>query len=355
MANKRSPIRPSSGRDPDGLSVEQRHLVELAEDWLRAKQLKASDAQVAKGHSDRARRGDLCRIGRLVCFVTGREHRPWGDPGTLIVDLGRCTLADFTTDTLMRAVQASRENGFSPATVRRTLSTLRGFTRWMNARGHLRVDPCAVDELVLPAAARASTPKALLTADVDALRASALVPPERDRETLWWPARDLALIELLSRCGLRADEAVTARVDWIDRRPQVPVLTVVGKGDKARAVPMSRHVVDALDAFFVERAERHGRFGGSAPLLVRVNGQPLLYGVVDRLVRGLAERAAVTLPKGAAAHSLRHHYGTTLALSGVHPSLLSQLMGHEDPKTSEIYTRVASTQLIEALDRAGLL
>lgn len=54
------------------------------------------------------------------------------------------------------------------------------------------------------------------------------------------------------------------------------------------------------------------------PLFVRVNGQLFLYGVLDWIVRVLAERAGVALPRGAAAHSRRHRYGTTLALSGVH-------------------------------------
>jgi site-specific recombinase XerD len=44
-----------------------------------------------------------------------------------------------------------------------------------------------------------------------------------------------------------------------------------------------------------------------------------------------------------------------LALAGVHMSLLAQLMGHADPKTTAIYTRVASQQQIAALDEAGLL
>ena len=72
-------------------------------------------------------------------------------------------------------------------------------------------------------------------------------------------------------------------------------------------------------------------------------------------MRGLADRAAVTLPPGAAAHSLRHHYGTALALAGVHMSLIAQLMGHTDPRTTSTYTRLAAGQLIAALDDAGLL
>ena len=73
------------------------------------------------------------------------------------------------------------------------------------------------------------------------------------------------------------------------------------------------------------------------------------------MVRGLAHRAGVVLPEGAAAHAFRHHYGVTLALRGVAQPVISQLMGHADPRTTAIYTTVASTQLIAALDDAGLL
>ncbi len=70
---------------------------------------------------------------------------------------------------------------------------------------------------------------------------------------------------------------------------------------------------------------------------------------------GLAHRAGVVLPEGAAAHAFRHHYGVTLALRSVPQPVISQLMGHADPGTTAIYTTVASTQLIAALDDAGLL
>jgi len=49
------------------------------------------------------------------------------------------------------------------------------------------------------------------------------------------------------------------------------------------------------------------------------------------------------------------HYGVTLALRGVPAALISRLMGHADPRTTAIYTTVAATQLIAALDDAGLL
>ena len=343
---------PPSRQMAVALSGKHLQLVELAEDWLQAKNTKASDRQLAKGHSDRARRGDLCRVGRLLCFVLGREHEPWGTEGHLDLDLGRCTLADFTTDNLTRALDAARTH-FKPATVHRTLSTLRGFTRWMNARGHLKTDPCDQDELQL-AAREPTKPRSLLSDDVDALRAIAATPPPKARG-LWWPARDLALIEVLARCGLRADEVVSARYDWVDRRPRVPVFNVVGKGNRARNVPIPHQAVEALDTYLADRVDRLGRVSGAASLFVRTDGRPLQYGVLDRIVRGLAQRANVDLPEGAATHSLRHYFGTSLAFAGVHPMALAQLLGHRDVKTSMIYTELASAQLIDVLDTAGLL
>ena len=63
----------------------------------------------------------------------------------------------------------------------------------------------------------------------------------------------------------------------------------------------------------------------------------------------------MVFPAGAAAHAFRHHYGVTLALRGVPTAIISQLMGHADPRTTAIYTTVAASQLIGALDDAGLL
>ena len=113
--------------------------------------------------------------------------------------------------------------------------------------------------------------------------------------------------------------------------------------------------VEALEAYLDDRVDRLGRVSGVAPLFVRTDGRSLPYGVLDRIVRGLAQRAHVDLPEGAATHSLRHYFGTSLAFAGVHPMALAQLLGHRDVKTSMIYTELASAQLIDVLDSADWL
>jgi integrase len=124
--------------------------------------------------------------------------------------------------------------------------------------------------------------------------------------------------------------------------------------------PLPHPTVSALDTWLDDR-RRAGinrpalPAGRSHPLFVRSNGTALSEQTLDRIVRRLAHRAGVVLPTGAAAHAFRHHYGVTLALRGVPPAVISQLMGHADPRTTAIYTTVAATQLIAALDEAGLL
>lgn len=354
MVVARKPSKPAPPTAAEQLAAEQLKLTELARDWLEAKQVVASDRQLQKGHSDRARRGDLCRIGRLITIARGRAIVDWATPLDLDADLGACTLDDFTTEHLVRAITAARKSHFSSATVRRVLSTLRGFTRWLNARGHLRVDPCAdVDELLLPARA-VGQPKALMPSEVDALVATAAAPPPA-RSRHWWPVRDVAIVHVLARCGLRADEVVDAQVGWIDRSTRVPVFRVVGKGDKARTVPIPRVALAAVDAYLEARVPLLGTPKAADPLFVRSTGEAISYQVLDGLVRGLASRAGVQLPAGAAAHAFRHFYGTQLALAKVNTMALAELLGHADPKTTKIYTDFAADQLIDVVEEAGWL
>ena len=327
-------------------------VVELVEDWLTAKRALGSATQVTKGNSDRARRSDLDRWALVIGEAHGRPH---SDGQPVVSGLA---LSDLSEEGLVGAVAIAKSR-WSDATVARMLSTLRGFTRWAHRRGYLAVDPLDTDLFqALPRAQR--RPRAPQDEDVERLLAAARAEPI-GRQRMFWPARDVALMRFLVGTGARAEEACGVTIGEVDRRAERPIWRVGrSKGDKTRDVPLPRSTVDAVDEWLAERARpAKGRGALSArstdPLFVRADGSALSPQALDRLVRGLARRAAVVLPAGAAAHAFRHHYGVTLALRGVPGSVISQLMGHADPRTTSIYTTVASTQLIAALDDAGLL
>ena len=327
-------------------------LVELAEDWLTAKRAMESAAQAQKGNSDRARRGDLARWARLLAVACGRQAD--ADATDCWEKLG---LADLSSDNVVRAVAAAKAS-YAEATVARMLSHLRGWTRWLYRSGHLGVDPCE-DELLHARAPTLRRPRALSDEDLEELVAEALRPAATGR--MWWPARDVALLRFMAGSGARAEEVCHVVLGEVDRRPERPIWRVNrSKGAKQRDVPLGSLPMAALDAYLAERVRptptrRALPAGGTDPLFVRVDGQAFSVNVLDRILRQLALRARLTLPAGAAAHSLRHHYGVTLALRGVPQSAIAQLMGHADPRTTSIYTTVAATQLIGLLDDAGLL
>jgi site-specific recombinase XerD len=324
-------------------------LIELAEDWLAAKRALESAAQAEKGNSDRARRADLERWALILGGVGTDE------PSAAFAKL---TLADLNLEALIGAIGAAKAR-WSDATVARMLSTLRGFTRWLARTGHLASDPLDDDLLRSPPRSE-RRPKAISGEDLDRFLTAAAAPPS-GRQRLWWPIRDVALVQFLATTGARAEEVCAVRVGDLDRRAERPIWRVhTAKGGKARDVPVPRHTVTAIEAWLEERTRRAPNRPAlparrADPLFVRTDGTALSEQTLDRIVRGLATRAGVVLPTGAATHAFRHHYGVTLALRGVPANVISQLMGHADPRTTAIYTTVAATHLIAALDDAGLL
>lgn len=327
-------------------------LAELVEDWLTAKRALESAAQAAKGNSDRARRSDLERWAVAIAEAEGRA--PVDGQGPL-----SALSAGGLSEEVLVAAMAVAKGRWSDATVARMLSSLRGFTRWAHRRGYLAADPLDTELFQAPPRPQ-RRPRSPGEGDVERVLAAASDEP-RARQRMYWPARDVALVRFLASTGARAEELCGVTIGELDRRAERPIWRVGrSKGGKTRDVPLARATVDAVDGWLAERGQpgpgRRGLTARPADLLfVRPDGSALSLQGLDRLVRGLAGRAGVVLPAGAAAHAFRHHYGVTLALRGVPGNVISQLMGHADPRTTSVYTTVASTQLIAALDDAGLL
>ena len=108
-------------------------------------------------------------------------------------------------------------------------------------------------------------------------------------------------------------------------------------------------------SYLAERRERGMAATPRDPLFVRNDGRAFTTDALYHLVKRLAHAGAAHLPDDALVHGLRHHFGLQLAIRGVPPATLQQLMGHRDPRTTSIYTRHASYDLINALDDAGWL
>ena len=154
--------------------------------------------------------------------------------------------------------------------------------------------------------------------------------------------RTRAMILLGAYAGMRVGEIAKIRgedVDLITRS-----ISVTGKGDKRRDVPM-HPVLQTLDACMPPRSWWFPTWVGNAR---HAAGGPMLGNSVSAVVSRAMDRAGIP----GTPHALRHWFGTALRAAGVDSLVIKELMGHESLATTAIYVDVPLTQRTNAV---GLL
>jgi integrase/recombinase XerD len=260
-------------------------------------------------------------------------------------EMDRLVPADLGGAELLDAV-ADYAAGHAPRSVRRLLSTWRGFARHLVAGGYLSVNP--LDGIEGPKRPE-WLPKALEFAELERIAAAAgsADPGARDP----WPERDSALFAVFAGAGVRIAEAISMTVGSVEAADRSPRLRVVGKGNKPRVVPVGPEVVETIDTYLASRRERAGRHSPTDILFVRkVRGDhvPFNRQAMDALVAGWYRRAGVTPAAGSLAHALRHTYATLLVDAGASLPEVQRLLGHVDLSTTQVYLKVAGRGLEEA-------
>lgn len=263
-------------------------------------------------------------LEQFLAFL--RDHLG-GDPA--LADLAKLRTADF------RAFLARRRNdGAGSRTLARQLSAIRSFFRHCERRGLLS-NP-ALAALAAPKRPHA-VPKPLTVAA--AMRT--LEDVEEGERAPWIEARDLAILTLLYGCGLRISEALD-----LDRR-QAPeregeVLSVLGKGNKTRFVPVLPAAVKAIRHYLRLCPVP---LGPRDPLFIGVRGGRLNARNIQLLMQRL--RGALGLPDTATPHALRHSFATHLLSAGADLRSIQELLGHASLSTTQLYTEVDRARLLE--------
>jgi integrase/recombinase XerD len=218
----------------------------------------------------------------------------------------------------------------APSSLARKSSALRQFYGFLVDEGVRGDDPSAA--LPRPAPRR-PLPKILSHGEVEALFERAELEAGTERPAA---LRMLTLLELLYGSGLRATELVSLPLSAVPR--DAPFITVTGKGDQARMVPVSRRAQAALSRWLAVRPESRFVFpsrGGKHLTRVRL----------FQLLKELAARAGLA-PEKVSPHVLRHAFATHLLEGGADLRVLQTLLGHADIATTQIYTHVDSARLV---------
>ncbi|MGH6850455.1 MAG: tyrosine recombinase XerC [Methylocella sp.] len=247
------------------------------------------------------------------------------------------TFAGLAPQDLRAFLAARRRLGAGSRSLLRQLAGLRSFARYLERNGKGKALAFAA---LRPPRIKRSLPKPLsIAAARQVVHVDARAGEDRPQ---WIIARDAAVLSLLYGAGLRISEALAIK------RSEAPVgardyLTVTGKGQKIRTVPIIAPVGQAIEAYIAlcpyalapEKALFVGAKGG-------LLGSRIIQLAVARL------RGALGLPDGATPHALRHSFATHLLERGGDLRAIQELLGHASLSTTQIYTGVDRARLLEA-------
>jgi len=163
-----------------------------------------------------------------------------------------------------------------------------------------------------------------------------------------FPERDRAIFELLYGCGLRNSELVG--VELGDIQEANGVILVRGKGKKQRYVPLEGAAAEALAAY---RAARQKVLNETRKktryLFINQRGGPLTTRSVRRIVKRIAMDRG--LAPDVHPHTLRHAFGTHMLTEGADLRAIQELLGHERLATTQRYTQLSITHVMEVYDK----
>ena len=240
--------------------------------------------------------------------------------------------ADFRAYLAMR-----RAEGLANASVARDVSALKTFFAWGRRTQGLACD--GVAGLKSPRLAR-RLPRAVSPDDATGLIAAV----GDDARSPWTAARDTAVLLLLYGAGLRIAEALALTGSVL---PLGAAISVTGKRNKTRIVPLLPVVADAIMAYVALTPWPPVR---DLPLFRGVRGGPLDPGIVRTAIR--AARPALGLPTSATPHALRHSFATHLLARGADLRAIQELLGHASLSSTQIYTAVDAAQLLDVYRNA---
>ena len=317
----RTPVRRATGRP----------LPDLIEEFLRA----IGTAKPSR-HTLIAYRHDLVAVATRLA----------GDAGVEIADLRMVHL----TKSALRGAFASWAGDHAKASVIRTWSAWNRFFAYAVAEDLVEGNPMEAVHKPKPATAPV---KVIRGPDATArlLAAAKSVDPRARRP---WPERDLALAATFAVTGLRLAEALSLSLASFDGPDGERRISVVGKGDKARAIPIWPELETTIAAYLASRAERfpdHDLTHPATPLFVSAAGTPMNARQAQYLIERLYVRAGIRtrVPAGALVHALRHTFATTALAGGANVLEVQQLLGHASLDTTKRYLEATANELRDAV------
>ncbi|MBI5641643.1 MAG: tyrosine recombinase XerC [Nitrospirae bacterium] len=227
------------------------------------------------------------------------------------------------------------KNGLSKTTAGRRLASVRSFLRFLYREGYIKSNPA---RLVTTPKTSKLLPKFLSVDDMFSLI-------EKPEGIGLMPVRDRAILELFYSSGLRVSELAGLNIEDINTREGL--VKVMGKGKKERLLPIGSKALDAIRSYLVERILLKKK---SSALFLNRSGTRLTDRGVRRIVVKYAKLIGINGSIGP--HTLRHTFASHLLQSGADLRVIQELLGHASLSTTQKYTHLDITHLMDIYDKA---
>lgn len=230
---------------------------------------------------------------------------------------------------------AEHRRGIAPRSIQRRLSAVRSFFNYLLREGVTKANP-AVD-------VQAPKAKKRLPATLDADQMAKLLEFRADATV---DVRDKAIMELFYSSGLRLSELVNLDLSDLDLRDRT--VRVLGKGNKARVVPVGRHAVEALNAWLAQRALLAR--AETPAVFVGQRGERISPRTIQARLADWAKKQGLGLHVHP--HMFRHSFATHLLESSQDLRGVQELLGHANISTTAVYTHLDFQHLAKIYDAA---
>lgn len=231
------------------------------------------------------------------------------------------------------------EQKVSNRSLARFLSAVSGFQRYLQRNGW--------DQQYFFRLPRMKTPKRIpdfiSQADAKRLVEPAQADSKRNRFLHW---RDYTMVALLYATGIRREELTRLHLPDIDRSRGL--ISVLGKGNKRREVPVGEETMRDLNLYLKERQAYLQTKAPTPAVFVNRSGRPLSLRSVNRIVRAFASKAGLDITP----HALRHSFATHLLENGASLMLIKEILGHASLTTTQKYTHVTADAMKQVFNAA---
>ena len=272
-------------------------------------------------------------IDSFVAWCSSRNQNP-----TEKFDLRKITAEDISEWIIHRM----ENDGVSPASMNRELSSLRTLFKFLRREGHIQADIFKkISSLRTARKLPTFVPETRMEGLLDTIRAKSEAGAFREQ-------RNALIVALFYSCGIRLAELQGIRIG--DFASDMATLQVRGKGDKQRMIPVLPELATRVSSYIALLAEMGLSTAGDAPLIVGEQGKPLGRSTIQGIVGEELRDANVQGKKSP--HVLRHTFATHLLNRDADMRDIQELMGHSSLRTTQCYTHNSIAQLQEVYKRA---